>query len=204
MNRDRLVYAWHTPDYAGHARGLIASLSAVGEPFEVGQVPKLPGGWERNTLRKAAQLRSAMNRWPDRTIILLDVDCVVRRSLEPLAEIAGDVGLHVMPFRSKRASVHMAVRSGTMVIRPTERARAFVDEWCHLSEHAPTGAVDQHTLAQALARIPMLGVVHIGNEWCATEADRVPDPAILHGTASRGQSKTPKWLRRLYAMRAAA
>lgn len=204
MNRDRLVYAWHTPDYAAHARGLISSLTALGEPFEVGMVPKLPGGWERNTLRKAAQLRSAMNRWPDRTIILLDADCVVRRSLAPLAEIGGDIGVLLMPRRTQRASVLLNVRSGTMVIRPTEMARQFVDEWCHLSEHAPTGAVDQHTLAQAIGRVPMLGVTQLGWEWCATEADDVPDPAILHGTASKGQRKTPKWLRRLYALRAAA
>lgn len=201
---DRIVYGWCTPDYDHWCRRLMADLDRLGEAYHFDEVARVDGGWERQTLQKPVCVAAAMKRWPDRTIILLDVDCSVRKSLAPLARISGDVGLNMKPWRSKRASVYLGVRSGTMVFRPTERARHLVSEWCALSLAAPPGAVDQHTLPQAMARVPMLAVTQLETTWCATPGDGVDDPAILHDSASKDQRKISKWVRRLHAWRMAA
>jgi hypothetical protein len=60
-------------------------------PHDIVEVPKLPGTWEANTMAKPAHLLAAMDRHPDKVIVLLDVDCRVLGDLTPLAGIEGDV-----------------------------------------------------------------------------------------------------------------
>ena len=197
---ERLVYAWFTPDYRAPAVDLMCNLDRLGERYQIDQVAKDDGGWERNTLRKPSLVRAAMDRHPDHTIILLDVDCEVRRPLTDLAGISGDIALRMKSWRSARAGVYLGVRSGTMVLRPTAATRQFLDLWVRLSDAAPRGAIDQHTLALAIGRSPMLSITALAPEWCAVPGDGVANPAILHGQASKGQRKMSKWVRRLFAI----
>jgi hypothetical protein len=99
MTAPWIVCAWHTPSYRVWAFKLIASLNAVGAPHDIVEVPKLPGSWEDNTMAKPAQLLAAMDRHPDKAIVFLDVDCLVRGDLSPLAAINGDVGRRVVRHR---------------------------------------------------------------------------------------------------------
>lgn len=195
-----VVCAWYTPDYEHYARELRRNLDHLGEPHDLVQVGKINGGWERNTLEKPIQLKRALARHPGRALILIDVDCCV---CEPLSELAnkaqGDIAVYMMAARSQRATVRLQMRSGTMVIRPTTRAEAFVDNWVRISAGAPRGTIDQHTLPQAIAATPGLAVEQLDVRYCATEGDDVDAPAILHSRASRLHPKISKLMRRLYA-----
>ena len=148
-----VVCGWFTPDYRPWWDNLRAELDANGAPYDFVEVAKQSGGWESNTMRKPAQVKAAMQRHPDKTIIFLDVDCSVPggyAGLERLAGTSGDVGFH---FRTKwrRSGGHrLGPRSGTMVFKPTESGRAFVDAWIKETGSAPRYTVDQTSLAVAM------------------------------------------------------
>jgi len=135
-----------------------------------------------------------MMRHPLKTVVFLDVDCVVLRKLNPVARISGDVGLHPR-WKVMRGTGRMTIRSGTMVVRPTATAFTFLTEWARLSESAPYGTVDQMTLLPALAATPGISVSLLDNAACAVAADKVAAPIVLHDSASSRIKKVPKLIR---------
>ena len=197
MTAPWIVCAWHTPDYRAWADKLIASLDAVGAPHDIVEVPKLPGTWEANTLAKPAQLLAAMDRHPGKCIVFLDVDCEVLGDLSPLAGIGGDVGFYMRTKWRRSGGMRFGARSGTVVVRPTPGARAYVESWEDAAREAPWGDVDQTAQMVAMGRVPGVSFTMLGVEYCATDGDCVPVPVILHDSASRDVRKITRTHRRL-------
>jgi hypothetical protein len=195
-----IVCGWFTPDYRVWADKVIASLDVVGAPHDIIERPKLPGGWEANTMAKPLAVRDAMARHPDKVVIFLDVDCEVRGDLSPLAQIVADVAFYVRSRRGRGGSIRFGIRSGTIVIRPTPAARAFVHAWVMLSEAGMVGDVDQDTLMLAVGAVPGLSLATLDARWCATPADVVTDPVILHDSASRDVRKVTRRRRILWRL----
>jgi hypothetical protein len=195
-----IVCGWFTPDYRSWADKLIASLDAMGAPHDIVERPKLPGGWEANTMAKPLAVRDAMARHPDRVVIFLDVDCEVRGDLSPIAQIAADVAFYVRSRRGRNGGIRFGIRSGTIVVRPTPAARAFVNAWVMLSEAGMVGDVDQDTLMLAVGAVPGLSLATLDARWCATPADMVADPVILHDSASRDAIKVTRRRRWLWGV----
>src|SRR5687767_2613414 len=129
MSAPFIVCAWYTPDYRPWADKLIASLDAIGAPYDIVEVPKRPGTWEANTMAKPGQLLAAMDRHPNEVIVFLDVDCEVLGDLTPLADITGDVAFYIRTKYRRSGGTRFGARSGTVVARPTERARRYVEAW---------------------------------------------------------------------------
>lgn len=201
-----IVCGWYTPDYAHWLETLIPSLEAVGAPHDFVVVPSEPGGWEASTMRKPHEVLRARRRHPDKTIIFLDVDCVVHKPLDDLANIGGDIGFYLRTKYRRDGTVKSGARSGTMVFKPTSYASAFVLAWIAASKRAGRYSVDQDSLAVALGRVPGLSITTLGVEWCATVGDGVEKPAIYHDSASL-HTKTPRLVRtwhRLIGRRLAA
>lgn len=198
---DYIVCGWHTPSYAEYARGLVESLDALGEPHDIVAVRDLEGGWERQTMRKPSQIALAMRRHSRKTIIFLDVDCRVLEPLAPLVDIKADIALRLVAGSRSRGYGRLFGRSGTMVLRQTAATHALVAKWTSLSETAPAGQVDQHTLTEAIAATPGLVLGHLDARWCAMDKDRVINPAIIHSGAARHARKMPGWLRAVHAFR---
>lgn len=190
-----IVCGWYTPDYQMWADKLRSNLDDLGEAHDIVAVESMDGGWEANTMRKPMQLSEAMRRHPGTTIIFLDVDCVVHRGLGTLANIHGDVGMHMISGRRVSGYGRLFARSGTIVVRPGERASLFVSQWTRLSATAPPGQVDQHTLPDAIAMTPGLCIQNIDVMWCAMAKDGVRHAGIYHFGASSAVAKMPAWRR---------
>ena len=197
-----IVCGWYTPDYKRWADKLSAGLDRLGIDRDIVAVPKLDGGWERNTLRKAAEVRRAIDRHPDRPIVFLDVDCEVLGPLDDLVNTRADVRLYIRVKR-RRSSGEVkwgGIRSGTMVLNPTSGARELVDLWVAESEAAHYGDVDQSTLAIALAKASSTSYAPMPLAYCATIGDKHPYPIILHDSASKDTQTISGLRRRLTAL----
>lgn len=199
--RPYIVCGWYTPDYTRLAKMFIGSLDALGEPNDIVAVPPREGGWERQTLRKPHQIRAAMERHPRKTVVFMDVDCIVQQSLAPLADIRGDIAVHLMAGKRSRGYGRLFGRSTTMVFRPTLKARELVFVWEMRCLKAPAGQVDQHTLTEAIARTPGLVIEHLDPRWCAMDKDGISNPAVIHSGAARNARKMPGWLRAFHSIR---
>ena len=195
-----IICGFYTPDYAHWLPALRASLDAVGAPHDFVETPKVAGSWETNTMRKAAEVLAAMDRHPDKVIIFLDVDCVVRGDLSPLARVNGDVAFYVRTRRRKSGGApRFGVRSGTLVIRPTPAARKFVETWAALSSAGHYGDVDQTTMMLAIGLTPGVCFTPLEHKWCAAPSDgTVAGAVILHDSASADITKIGKLRRFLY------
>jgi len=152
VNRPCPVCGWFTPNYRPWTDKLIASLNALGIPHDVVEVPRLPGSWEANTMAKPAQILAAMDRHPERVVVFLDVDCEVKAPIDGLASITGDAGFYVRTRYRRFGGIRFGARSGTVVIRPTAAARAYIEAWTAAARQAPRGSVDQ--AAQMVAMGP--------------------------------------------------
>jgi len=192
-----IVCGWYTPDYRPWWDKLRPTIEAVGAEHDFVEVEPRTGSWETMTLRKALEVRKAISRNPGRTIIILDVDCVVNAPLNELASIPGDVGLCISGRADSKGRQKIRIRAGTIVVHPIPPALAFVNTWVQASLDAPPRSTDQTSLAMAMYQ-PNLTISVIGREWCAIPSDNLADPKILHTSASNalGLHGWRNWIRR--------
>ncbi len=194
-----IVSGFFTPDYRHWAERLAQSLDAVGAPYRLMATEKAAGGWESNTMRKPIWVREAMAANTGRVVIFLDVDCVVLGDLAPLAALDCDIAAFFgAKLRTKRMRdrLKFGVRSGTLVLPPTQNARKLVDEWIAAGKESGRLEVDQATLMLAMTRVSGLKLVFLDAKWCATEGDTVNSPVVQHSAASREQLKLSRWFGR--------
>ncbi len=181
-----VVGAWFTPDYRHWAERLRDSLDGVGAPYHLVARSLRGDGWEAETMQKPHVVRDLMARYPDKVLVLLDADCVVRKSPESLVNnVRGDVAAYLRPAKSDRAKhrARFKVMSGTMVFRPTDGAHRFVDTWIACGAECERDDVDQTSLMLAMARTTRFTFEPIDAEWCDFEKVHA-DPAIVHEHAS--------------------
>jgi hypothetical protein len=198
---DYIACGWYTPDYRHWWDALRSSLERFGIQHDFVEVPKAEGGWEFNTMRKAYEVKRAMDRHPDKTIVFLDVDCEVRGPLDELVDTTADVRLYVRVKRRKSGEIKWGnIRSGTMVFRPTAGARALVDSWVRESEAGHYGDVDQGSLALAFSKAVSTTYAPMPLAYIATVGDRHPAPVILHDSASKDVTKIGKVGRFIHKM----
>jgi len=169
-----------------------------GAPFHLFAKPSL-GAW--NTRRKPAVALEAMDAYPGKTVVLMDVDCRLRGDIEPVTQIDGDVGIVVIArnVRRRRRWAHwlsVECNSRVVVFRPTEGARAFAQTWADTIERSTVNH-DEHSMAWAYLSSPGIHFDYIDQRFSAREIGRIPDAVIEHDSAhdeerraSRGRFKT--------------
>jgi hypothetical protein len=188
---DWLVVGWFTPDYRPLAERLAANLTAHGAPFHLWAKPKLAAGW--NTKRKPQIVLEAMEAYPDKTLILMDVDCLVKGDLSPVASIATDIGIALKPREGRKSRVVFTASSRVVVFRPTASARSFAETWAELCE-ASGRSNDEPSLAWAYVRRPDLTYTQLDQRYIGREvntANAVDGIVIWHDSAHdpvRGRS----------------
>lgn len=198
-----VVCGFYTPDYSHWGNALRCNLDQLDVRHDIRASAKLPGGWEANTRAKPIEIRAAMDRHPDTTIIFLDVDCAVRgpiSRLQGLADIGGDVGIYARTRLRSSGKPLFAPRSGTIVLRPTPATRRFTGAWIDAGLSAHRYANDQDLFVVALGRVPRLSVTLLGNEACAILADRCLDPIVLHDTSDREKDSVSRLRKTVTAM----
>lgn len=188
--RDWLVIGWFTPDYRPLANKLAANLAEHGAHFHLFAKPAL-GTW--NTRRKPEVVLEAMDRYPGKTLVLMDVDCVVRGNITPAADILGDVGIIVIARnqRRRRRVAHwlaMECSSRVVVFRPTDKARAFAETWADTIERSDVNH-DEHSMAWAYLASPSVDFEYIDQAYSGRELGQVAGAVIEHDSAHDEQRR---------------
>ncbi|HEX6001173.1 MAG TPA: hypothetical protein VFZ16_17540 [Hyphomicrobiaceae bacterium] len=185
---DWLVIGWFTPDYRLLAEQHAASLTARGIPYHLFARSKRVAGW--NTLQKPSVVLDAMDAHPGRTLILMDVDCIVDGDIEPVTRIAGDVGLtmNARPVRllwppHRRISVKAASR--VVVFRPTDGARRFAEEWARRCALVTRGDDEAPMAAAFLCSLTGVSYAYIDRRYSGL--NHVPGCVIRHDSAHNKQ-----------------
>jgi hypothetical protein len=111
-------------------------LARAKSPFHLFGKPSL-GAW--NTRRKPSVVLEAMDTYPGKTVVLMDVDCAVRGDIAPVTGIRGDVGIVVIARNVRRKGrwahwLNVECSSRVVVFRPTDGARTFARTWADTIE----------------------------------------------------------------------
>jgi hypothetical protein len=188
-----LVAGWFTPDYGPRAKQLASSLDAVGAPYHLWSRDKVTGGWD--VLRKAAVVLQTMDAYPGKTLVLMDVDCVVRGDIAPATNLAADVALTIKPRLSRnllwwQRRLVVTLGSRVMVFRPTEGARSFAQEWDRLCAQTRRGRSAEIPLAWAFLLRPDLSYAQLDKRYAGREVDLsgdVPSDAVICHDRAHGK-----------------
>lgn len=159
-----LVVGWFTPDYRPLAEKFAANLDTYQTPFHLFSKPKSEKGW--NTWRKPSVVLEAMAAYPDKTIVLMDVDCIVKGDIAPLTQIGGDVGIRV-EARSVRLlwpmhkRVVLKANSQVVIFHSTEGAKIFAADWeLRCAQTHYNG--DEAAMLQSFLTVPSVAFTQVG------------------------------------------
>jgi hypothetical protein len=182
---DWLAIGWFTPDYKLLAEAFAANLAEHGAPFHLFAKPKLAAGW--NTSRKPAVVREALDAYLDKTVVLMDVDCIIRGDISPVAAIAADVGITVLARNMKRRDkfqhwIATECSSRVVVFRNTEGARTFVRRWAAEIERSGVNH-DEHSMIWTFLACPDVRFAYIDPAYSGREVSQHPDGVIVHQSA---------------------
>lgn len=207
-SRNWLVTGFFTPDYAPLAAELAAGLRILAQPHHLFAVAR-SGDWSSQTMRKPRIVLDAMAAYPDKALILMDVDCIVRCPLDelPAAAPPADMACY-MAVKTKRLGRHRqraSLSSRVMLIRPTQGARQLMLRWEEACTERPWMHGDEPNLVLALARAVGSSFSPIDGRYSGREIDGAPaDAAIVHESARGHGSRLERALARLRARLAGA
>jgi hypothetical protein len=123
-----------------------------------------------------------MDAYPGKAILLMDVDCIVRGDIAPMAAIEGDAAMRLLARNTEGFDVSVFVSSRVMAFRPTDGARNLVMEWerfCKTSSKGDENALTWAYLSRSEGAYSQLDRCYAGIE--ITEASK--DCIIVHRAA---------------------
>jgi len=192
-----IACGYYTPGYRPWWGSLRESLDKHSQPHDYVEIAAA-NRWEATTLAKPGQILAAMDRHPGKTIIWTDVDCTVHGDLSPLVSIPGDIGLRYYVKRRRGRAAYIRAAAGTIVVKPSVRARGFIYRWHSLCTTAPRGDDDEAVLARTIATTPCVAISQLAPEWCTFGGEYAVESVIIHDYASRDARKISKLGRVFY------
>jgi hypothetical protein len=186
---DWIVTGWFTPDYRPLAERFATKLGERGAPYHLWAKPKLQGStFLDQNLMKPTVVLEAMRAYPDRTIILMDVDCIANGDISPVARQIEDVGVAIfggIPSKASDWRVWLGLSTRVVVFHPTHGARLFAARW---ADNVKTrGGHEERCAALAFLSSPDVRFHYIDPAYSGRERYQLPDGVIVHESAHSGQ-----------------
>lgn len=178
---------YHTPNHAARAEMARASLVEFGIDHHIEERPSL-GGWEANTRIKPEFIRHCLWRFPDKNVLYLDADAVVRAPLDFLNEITADVAL-TMRKCPKKGRPRLSISAGTVFVKNTPGGWRFVDAWIVAANRCGPFAVDEDMIYEAFRDLSGVSITPLPESYYAVFDRKGIVPVIEHFQESRNHFK---------------
>jgi hypothetical protein len=188
--QNAIVTGFFTPDYFPLADAFSENLKRFGIPHILYNVPQK--AWEQAILLKPQIVDLAMQDFPDRTIILMDIDCIIMAPIDPVLAFNGDVSLFMgvrflRRFTQKRTSMRVLPSSRIIAWRPTPMAKVLLANWGRLCEEANSNEPDnddEQILMMAIGITAGVSVTIIDGRYSARDPHYArKDAVIIHDSA---------------------
>jgi len=183
-----VVTGFFTPDYREMARGFASNLAAH-------SIPRMlyswePGSWQASTLAKPVVVLRAMRDFPNRTIVLMDVDCEVRGPVGSILDFAADVSLFIgvglHPQNEPGWRMRAIPSSRIIVFKQTSGARQLLASWQEFCDDGESEISDEMLLMRAIGVTQGLTLAMLDRRFAARNPWDCPiDAVIVHNTVSR-------------------
>lgn len=185
-----LFTSFHTPDYAGYAAALTASLDAHGLSHDCRAIAAMPT-WIIACAHKPAHLLAVRGKYPATPLVWLDADAQVMQPPTHFQTLAADFDFAAY-FHHGRGSPPRGgeLFSGTLWLNSTPAATELLTRWQAQCARTPT-KIDQQILQQIVESMPGLRYTGLHKTFCFVEAFMYSPgrPAVIaHGMASRDKA----------------
>lgn len=189
---DWVVCGWFTPDYRTLAEKLAANLARYDAAFHLWAKQKVSPEW--NALAKPSVVLQAMDTYPGKTVILMDVDCVVCSDISPIAAFAGDVSLTIKArtvrlLRGFQKRITFKTSSRVVVFHATDGARGFVTDWERLCKTSTRGDADEANMAWVYLSRPDIRYHLLDPRYAGDEAGNAVSDAVISHYGAHGRTK---------------
>ena len=185
-----MVVSFYTENtgYENEANRLAQSLELFGINYDIQSVTNF-GDWWKNTNYKATFMLEMLKKHPEKNLIWMDADSVLRRYPELFHTIDADIAVHTVDWKDyphiNKSSSEML--SGTIYIKNTEQMHEFVQEWINQIK-ADKRVIEQVNLRRVVGRYKdRIKVVNLPAEYCTIfdTMATVADPVVEQLQASR-------------------
>lgn len=147
-NHSFIVCCFYTASYQEHAMRLKSSLDQFKISYYFSEVEDA-GYWEANTRLKPHFVLDCLNKFPDKDILYLDADAVVKKPIDYFNRVTSDVAFYKTKGMPGMSHDYLA---STMFFRNTEPTKALVKQWIAEQVDGKETQVDQDSLDAAMIK----------------------------------------------------
>lgn len=182
-----VICCFFTDSYLTHALSLKQSLDKLSLSYYLKPVADA-GYWEANTRIKPYFIKACLEAYPNKNILYLDADSVVKKPLSYFNTIDADICIYATGNQPGMSHDYL---TGTIFFANTESTLMFIDVWIASQAEASKTQVDQDSFDEAVKKtankikIQPLPAGYIKIFDKAYQGDIF----IEHYQASRGQNK---------------
>lgn len=182
-----LVCCFYTASYRDHALSLKQSLDNFNLNYYFKEVEDA-GYWEANTRIKPHFILECLQQFPDKNVLYLDADALVKKPLDYFNHINADVAFYKTKGMPGMSHDYLA---STMFFSNTTNTVHFVKQWIAEQVGGKRTQVDQDSLDTAMDKLSGTLTVEALNPGYIKifDKDYDGDVYIEQYQASRGQTK---------------
>lgn len=186
--------AFYTPNYLPQLLSLKASLEAYGINHYFKRYDRAVT-WEATTRLKAGFVRHCLAKFPDRDVLYVDADAVMRQKPAFIDTVKTDLSLLFHPVKGRRHPM-MRISLGTFFIRNTPGGRQFADLWASQEAKAETRTCDDDMIIAVFDKLTGVSITVLPATYYKVFDQQGEAPVFEHFQASRGQVKIRDTMRR--------
>ena len=182
-----VVCCFYTDSYRDHALSLKKSLDDFGLNYHFKQVDDA-GYWEANTRIKPHFILECLQQFPNKNVLYLDADALVKKPLDYFNHITADVAFYKTKGMPGMSHDYLA---STMFFNNTPNTVSLVKQWITEQEDGKRTQVDQDSLDDAMNKLSETVTVEPLNPGYIKIFDKDYDGEVYieQYQASRGQTK---------------
>jgi hypothetical protein len=186
--------AFYTPNYLPQLLSLKASLEAHGINHYFKRYERA-ASWEATTRIKAAFVQHCLGKFPERDVLYVDADAVVRKKPVFLDTVTTDLSLLFHPVKARRHPM-MRISLGTFFIRNTPGGRKFADLWAAQEGKAGITTCDDDMIIAVFDKLTGVSMTVLPATYYKVFDQPGEDPVFEHFQASRGEVKIRNTVRK--------
>lgn len=187
-----VICCFFTDTYFDHAMSLKSSLDDFGLNYYFKRVADA-GYWEANTRIKPHFVLECLERFPQKDVLYLDADAMVKKPLDYFNHIDADVAFYKTKGLPGMSHDYLA---STMFFKNTPATRQLVEQWIAEQVDGKRTQVDQDSLDEAMNKLESTLRIEPLNPGYIKIFDKNYEGEVYieQYQASRGQTKLKRQL----------
>jgi hypothetical protein len=182
-----IACAFYTQNYLPQVLSLKASLEAHGVNHYF-KLYERAATWEATTRLKAVFVDHCLKKFPDKDILYVDADAVMRQLPKFVETVTSDLAILFHPKKSPRSPT-MRISLGTFYIRNTPGGRRFAELWAAQEANAAYLTCDDDMIINVFDQLVGVSMTVLPQTYYKIFDKPGEEPVFEHFQASRGQFK---------------